>query len=514
MLAATVSQPVLDDFELPPIKFCQPKQHDVMDLCFAGLSNIFNPSFHILFGDATIFAFRAIPDGDDRIMSYVVISKGQKTTRLNISENYCSSLKCLQLIDPKVFTLHDGCYITFNSGHVKDGNDIFVMKVYPELEKPKRIIYEGRQKQERNWAFFSRDGETYALYWLNPLKLLRLKLATDDTWEFETFHEGTETELPDVTLGTQLSEHENKYYFVGHRKYVAKGKKLYLGKPGCLDFDGRRVEFGESWFAHSKESLHGSKTKHNHNLFSCTYFSGIQIIGGKAVLGYGVNDVEFCSSRHLLKDFMGGGMASIFGEVYEKKMWGGKTAPRWFSGRGSVDYNTEKYREYVQQFIQEHDIKSVVDVGCGDFRLGELMDWSGISYIGTDVVGELVERNNKKYASDNIKFVECDITEDDLPEADLCLVRQMFQHFSNDDILAALPKLSKFKYVLITDAVSPEEPPVRNLDKPTNRYRRTGSELYLESPPFDLDAEVVLSYPSRNEEEVFRTLLVRGDGVK
>jgi glycosyltransferase involved in cell wall biosynthesis/SAM-dependent methyltransferase len=507
MLTAIEPWPTLDDYDLPPIRFLENKRHDVMDIGFAEMTNIFNPSFHFEKNES-VFSYMAIPERDNRIMSFVVI-RDSRHTKVDISA-YGLEAGCLQLIDPKTFSLDDGCYVTFNSGHVSEGNDIFVMKVYPEVEPPKRIIYDERQRQERNWAFFSRDGETYALYWLNPLKILKLHRVTDDTWEFRMFYEGGE-DYSDITQGTPLAEHEGKYYFMGHKKHIVNGKKLYLGKSGCFDFDACQVEFGEPWFAHSPESLHGVPTKHNTNLFSCTYFSGIQIIGGRVILGYGVNDVDFCSVQLTLDEFMGGDMASIFGEIYEKKMWGGETAPRWYSGRGSNDENTEQYREYLQQFIQKYDVKSVVDVGCGDFRLGQLMDWSGLSYTGVEVVPELVERNAELYASPNVKFIEGDITEDELPEGELCLVRQVFQHFSNSAIQAALPKLRKFKYVLITDAVWPSEKPHRNLDKQTNRYGRFDSGLYLESPPFSLDAEVVLSYPSRNEKEVFRTLLVQGE---
>jgi SAM-dependent methyltransferase len=237
------------------------------------------------------------------------------------------------------------------------------------------------------------------------------------------------------------------------------------------------------------------------------------VINGKVVIGYGINDVDYGFSAHSLTEYMGNEMAEIFGEIYEKNVWGGKGAPEFYSGRGSNDDNTTEYRQYVQCFIMENNVTNVVDIGCGDFRVGRLMDWDGVTYVGVDVVGELIERNNRLYASQNVTFLERDVVSESLPSADLCLMRQVFQHLSNRDIMAVLSKLRKYKFVLITDGLPIEIPVIKNADKPTdynNRFNELyGSGLYLELPPFNLCAEVVLSYLSRNEKEIFRTLLIR-----
>jgi len=59
---------------------------------------------------------------------------------------------------------------------------------------------------------------------------------------------------------------------------------------------------------------------------------------------------------------------NIFTEIYEKKLWGsGKN--EFYSGRGSENFNTGEYRKYLQNFILEQNISSVIDLGCGDFRV-------------------------------------------------------------------------------------------------------------------------------------------------
>ena len=108
-----------------------------------------------------------------------------------------------------------------------------------------------------------------------------------------------------MTLGTQLAEHRGKFYFVGHRKYNVKHKKLYLGRGGCFDFENLSVTLGQHWWAHSPESLAGSVVKHNNNLFSCSYFSGIHIKDGEVMLGYGINDVDCGFAKMPLREFIG-----------------------------------------------------------------------------------------------------------------------------------------------------------------------------------------------------------------
>lgn len=251
------------------------------------LSNVFNPSFNIS-DKSGVVSFRAI--SEDKMSSFVLIN----SFLLNISEAWASRLGCKQLIDPKVFNANGGVYVTFNSGYVKGGNDIYVMKVSPSFEVPKKVVYKDRKDQERNWAFFSVGGDIFALYWANPAIVLKLEKVTDSTWEFFDCNLGPPTENPvDITLGTQLEEIEGKHYFVGHKKLVRNGKKIYLGKLGLFDFNANTVSYEDQWLAHSIDSLYGAEPKTNKNLFSCTYFSGIQNIKNELVLGYGINDVDF-----------------------------------------------------------------------------------------------------------------------------------------------------------------------------------------------------------------------------
>jgi len=271
-----------------------------------GVSNIFNPSFYIE-DDLKVFTFRAIKNGEKNISSFVLIKDGQNEKIINLSNEYSEKLRVKQLIDPKVLKLDNELYITFNSGWNPEGNSIFIMKIYPLIESPKCIIYNKRNEQERNWAFFYDDKEIYALYWLNPLKILRLKNENQDSWEFEDYYSKNKIARntpKDLTIGTQLYKEKDKYYFVAHKKITILRKKVYFGKFCSFDFNNKKIKYSKKWLIHSFRSLLGSKIKHNTNLFSCTYFSGLQVFNDNVMLGYGINDTEEDFSEFKIKELV------------------------------------------------------------------------------------------------------------------------------------------------------------------------------------------------------------------
>lgn len=260
--------------------------------------NVFNPSFYSD-DDVKIFAFRAISGKGNRLTSFVSIEDNSRHLVERISVDSYENLNAKRFIDPKVTNINGEYYITFNSGWNPEGNDIYVMKVYPEMGSPKRIVYRSRQKQERNWALFSKQGEIYALYWINPLKILIVKNKGVGSWEMENFYCGKKQDnTKDLTIGTQLFFFNDQYYFIAHRKRYFRKRKIYLGRFCAFDFGKKTITPGKYWLVHSLISLLGSRVKHNTNLFSCTYFSGLQIASKSIKLGYGINDVGFGFSSH------------------------------------------------------------------------------------------------------------------------------------------------------------------------------------------------------------------------
>ncbi len=180
----------------------------------------------------------------------------------------------------------------------------------------------------------------------------------------------------------------------------------------------------------------------------------------------------------------------VFSAIYENHVWGGASGD-YYSGSGSDETLARPYAEAVKRFMLERGIKRVVDLGCGDFRVGSLIAASRVDYLGIDVVPKLIARNKAKYRSANVSFDCLDIISDELPDADLCLIRQVFQHLSNWQIQAIIKKLDKYPIVLVTEHYPAPETTnvIPNRDKVAGADTRIlqNSAVFLELPPFNLN---------------------------
>ncbi len=202
---------------------------------------------------------------------------------------------------------------------------------------------------------------------------------------------------------------------------------------------------------------------------------------------------------------------SVFSHIYETGEWANdnnwvKSATYEFtSGSGSSPENARAYIEYLKDFLKKKNIKSVVDLGCGDWQISRVISWEGIQYTGIDVVDSVIEQNKKKYTTKNISFVRADGIEYSLPQADLLICKEVFQHLPIKDILAILPQLKKFKYCLILNDVDPKTLTTVNTDIPRGHHRL----LDLTQSPFSLQGRKVLTYASGLETK--QLLLVENE---
>jgi hypothetical protein len=136
-----------------------------------------------------------------------------------------------------------------------------------------------------------------------------------------------------------------------------------------------------------------------------------------------------------------------FTEIYENNLWCSQES---VSGGGSEMQNTKVIRKELPVLIQKFDIKSILDLPCGDYNWMKSVDLCGASYIGADIVEPLVEKNKELY--NQIDFRLLDLTKDILPKVDLIFVRDCLGHLSNENVLLALKncKESGSKYLLAT----------------------------------------------------------------
>jgi SAM-dependent methyltransferase len=166
------------------------------------------------------------------------------------------------------------------------------------------------------------------------------------------------------------------------------------------------------------------------------------------------------------------------------------------------------------EFIEKNGIRSVVDCGCGDFSVGRrIVAATDVKYVGVDVVPELIEHHRKRFAGPRVSFVCANIIADELPVADLYLVRQVLQHLTNDEIATVLKRLSRFPKVLITEDL-PAHPTSFNHDMTHGPEVRSdfGSGVYVDQSPFSLPVKEIARFPL-SETCILRTVLVDNSGA-
>lgn len=121
----------------------------------------------------------------------------------------------------------------------------------------------------------------------------------------------------------------------------------------------------------------------------------------------------------------------------------------------SKSEDAAEYREMLQRFMEEREVKSVIDIGCGDWQFSKLVDWKDIKYIGIDCVKDVVEDNQKEHTKSNVSFLQLDILKEKLElKADMIILKDVLQHWPNADISRTLGMLIHHaKYILITNSV-------------------------------------------------------------
>jgi len=140
----------------------------------------------------------------------------------------------------------------------------------------------------------------------------------------------------------------------------------------------------------------------------------------------------------------------VFAKIYGDDLWGNG------SGGGSHPRVTKEYIAYLQELFRTCAIKSVVDLGCGDWQFSKRIDWTDIKYTGLDIVESVIKEDNRRYSRPNVSFRCVNVLESgfaDIPDADLFITKDVLQHLSNANVCRILQGAlsGKFKYLAITN---------------------------------------------------------------
>ena len=171
----------------------------------------------------------------------------------------------------------------------------------------------------------------------------------------------------------------------------------------------------------------------------------------------------------------------LFTAFYNDRIWtGGKGET--VSGTGSTLTYTQKIRAALPELFQRRCIRRVFDAPCGDFNWFRHVERPEVSYVGGDIVADLVEQNRQQFADDSTSFMHFDITSDSPPESDLWICRDVLFHFSFDRIFAFMENFARSNTPLLL--ATTHHKCKDNIDIPTG----SGRPLNLELAPIHLPA--------------------------
>lgn len=187
----------------------------------------------------------------------------------------------------------------------------------------------------------------------------------------------------------------------------------------------------------------------------------------------------------------------VFEKIYKECGWHSHES---ISGWGSELRNTERVIRELPGLLGRFGVSSMLDVPCGDFNWMRHVNLDGVSYIGADIVEDLVVANRATYGEmPGRRFMHLDLLRSALPDADLILCRDCLFHFSYDDVFRALTRFAEThaRYLLTTTFTYRSYP--RNGNIETGQW----TAINLEMAPFDLPPPLALLIEGSHESIVY-----------
>lgn len=164
------------------------------------------------------------------------------------------------------------------------------------------------------------------------------------------------------------------------------------------------------------------------------------------------------------------------------------------SGPGSFGRLADFKARVLNDFVREHDIRTVIELGCGDGNQLDLAEYP--SYTGVDVSLEAIERCRARFGTDQTKrFMLLDQL-GAREKAELALSLDVIYHLVEDGVLEAhfrtLDRLATRYVILYTSDGTPQ---VDHPVKPHVRHRPIQDDVIRLLPHWRLISHIPNPYP-------------------
>lgn len=175
--------------------------------------------------------------------------------------------------------------------------------------------------------------------------------------------------------------------------------------------------------------------------------------------------------------------SDVFAGYYRANKWGDNESK---SGPGSNLQGTAALREQLPVLCRAWNVRSFLDIPCGDFHWMQHVELGVEQYIGADIVPDLIRSNSDQYGNERRSFLRLDLVKDPLPEVDLIFCRDCLVHLNDKLIANAIANIRKSgsTYLLTTTFVNLQQ----NMDIVTGQWR----PINLQRKPFNLPEPLTL----------------------
>lgn len=209
---------------------------------------------------------------------------------------------------------------------------------------------------------------------------------------------------------------------------------------------------------------------------------------------------------------------AIFTQIYHDHAWAGGDETR--SGSGSTLQSTKNTVPLLMDFLAEHKIRDLVDIGCGDGHWMLKIIPNLLRYRGFDIVPDLISSNTDRAQDLGLGNASYDVlnpVEVVPPKGDAILFRDVAIHLPNELIISCLRNFVASSSTFLITTEFPDEPDSSPFYGRINGPVRLGGyrRIDFSRPPFMLPEplaripdNVVLNDDAISESHANRVLSV------
>jgi len=187
-----------------------------------------------------------------------------------------------------------------------------------------------------------------------------------------------------------------------------------------------------------------------------------------------------------------------FESVYQENRFNGGESR---SGEGSSLSATSVIREELPKLLQKLNIRTILDIPCGDLHWISQIDKKGASYLGADISHSLIENNKRNYSNFGT-FMQIDAIAEIPPKVDLIFCRDMLVHLPNEMVKRVLANFCKSQSTWLLTTTFTHR--VKNKNFSFSKNQVAWRPLNLERAPFNFpSAEVVINEDCKEGNGLF-----------